>query len=254
MSTTEIFAKPKTASQSTTKPRIQFIDLAKGICILLVLIDHCGIQTGVWINHLRMPLYFILSGLFYKDYGSFMELVRKKTNNLIIPFITFYGIGLLYAFSIDVICHNDLASYAISVPEFLHDGPINNYALWFLLVLFWSNLLFWGISSIIRQEWLRAVIILSLAYLSTFVNADTGRSYVYIGSVLMNLPFFYTGYILKRTNILYDKKSTPAPIWGGGHHADYQLVSHNMHTSWLYKVCKCGHAWQSNIALCYMHT
>lgn len=198
----DIFSHNENGKPNQAKPRIQFIDLAKGICILLVLIDHCSIQTGVWVNHLRMPLYFILSGLFFKDYGSIMEFLRKKSNNILIPFITFYGVGLIYAILIDLLCHNDLSSYRISIPAFVHEGEINNYALWFLLALFWSNLIFWCISTAIRREWVRAIVIVLIAYLSNFINGETGHSYLFFGAALMNLPFFYIGYILKRTSIL----------------------------------------------------
>ena len=55
--------------QIVEKKRIEFIDLAKGVCILMVVMGHCGfpIDIPVW-EIVRMPLYFILSGLFFKDY------------------------------------------------------------------------------------------------------------------------------------------------------------------------------------------
>ena len=58
---------------STTKQtqRIDFIDLAKGICIFLVVIGHCGAPIDIpGYGIVRMPLYFILSGLFFKTYGG----------------------------------------------------------------------------------------------------------------------------------------------------------------------------------------
>ena len=68
--------------------RIEFIDLAKGICILLVVLLHIGIDVNFWgTTSMRMPLYFVLSGLFFKDYGSLYNLLIKKTNRLIIPFL-----------------------------------------------------------------------------------------------------------------------------------------------------------------------
>ena len=54
--------------------RIVYIDLAKGICILLVVLDHISnegyFSSGDYpLNEIfeqtRMPLYFILSGLFF---------------------------------------------------------------------------------------------------------------------------------------------------------------------------------------------
>lgn len=62
-----------------SEKRIEYIDLMKGICIILVVMNHCGAMRGLRpelsiINVLfagSMPLYFLLSGLFFKRYGSF---------------------------------------------------------------------------------------------------------------------------------------------------------------------------------------
>lgn len=64
--------------------RIEYIDLAKGICIMLVVLLHVfGDMSGTVIkimNLFRMPLYFVLSGLFFKQYEGFYSFLKKKTN------------------------------------------------------------------------------------------------------------------------------------------------------------------------------
>lgn len=75
--------------------RIEFIDLAKGICILLVVSLHVfgATVSGKYIgitNMFRMPLYFLLSGLFFKTYGGILPFFKKKTNKLLIPFVCSY--------------------------------------------------------------------------------------------------------------------------------------------------------------------
>lgn len=76
------------------KKRIEFIDLAKGICILLVVFSHAGEDYGnrfdPALTSFRMPLYFVLSGLFFKEYSGFAEFLVRKTNKLLIPFLFFY--------------------------------------------------------------------------------------------------------------------------------------------------------------------
>ena len=49
----------------------------------------------------RMPLYFILSGLFFKEYEVFWGFLKRKTNKLLIPFIFWYGISSLIAADIN---------------------------------------------------------------------------------------------------------------------------------------------------------
>ena len=61
------------------KERIEFIDLAKGVCILLIIMGHCGINVDYpGLTVMRTPLYLTLSGLFFKDYGRFYNLFIKK--------------------------------------------------------------------------------------------------------------------------------------------------------------------------------
>ena len=43
---------------------------------------------------LRMPFYFTLSGLFFKDYGGFRTIL-KKVNRLLVPFVFFYTLSYL---------------------------------------------------------------------------------------------------------------------------------------------------------------
>lgn len=68
------------------KERIKFIDLAKGFCIILVVLNHICVLTGfktvidVQLASFRMPLYYILSGLFFKEYNGFFDFIIRKTN------------------------------------------------------------------------------------------------------------------------------------------------------------------------------
>ena len=63
-----------------SQKRIEFIDLAKGVCIILVVIGHCGAPINIpGFEIVRMPLYFILSGLFFKDYGGGYNFFIRKT-------------------------------------------------------------------------------------------------------------------------------------------------------------------------------
>lgn len=46
--------------------RIEFIDLVKGVCILFIVVVHVGIILDIpKIDAMRVPLYFVLSGLFF---------------------------------------------------------------------------------------------------------------------------------------------------------------------------------------------
>ena len=58
-----------------SKGRIEFIDLAKGICILLVVMIHVGVPEYIpGLYAAKVPIFFLLSGLFFlKKVNFFFE-------------------------------------------------------------------------------------------------------------------------------------------------------------------------------------
>lgn len=63
------------------KNRVEWIDIAKGIGIILVTIGHTrlpGTVVGMWLTQFHMPLFFILAGLCfdelrYPKYGVYFK-------------------------------------------------------------------------------------------------------------------------------------------------------------------------------------
>ena len=81
------------------KERIEYIDIAKGFGILLVIAGHLFAYRGPisrWIFSFHMPLFFILSGICYKMNSStiLVEYKKKKCKQLLVPFCYLYAIGL----------------------------------------------------------------------------------------------------------------------------------------------------------------
>lgn len=78
-----------------TNKRIDFVDLTKGICIILVVMAHIDgafakFDESSMISCFRMPLYFFISGIFFKSYEGFAGFLIRKINKLLIPFTFFY--------------------------------------------------------------------------------------------------------------------------------------------------------------------
>ena len=78
---------------SQTK-RYEWIDLAKGIGLILVIYGHISFRPewlNVWLCSFHMPLFFFLAGLTFKveKYQSFATLIRTKFHQLIIPYFIF---------------------------------------------------------------------------------------------------------------------------------------------------------------------
>ena len=81
--------------KETPSKRIDFVDLTKGVCIILVVMTHIGgafeqLDRGSMLSCFRMPLYFFISGVFFKPYEALSGFILRKINKLIIPFLFFY--------------------------------------------------------------------------------------------------------------------------------------------------------------------
>lgn len=149
------------------------------------------------IKAIRMPLYFILSGLFFKDYGGFYNFIIKKTNKILIPFCAFVGLGLLIALRTTTTPIIDEIIKPFSQPD------ISNLPVWFLICLFWVNILYFGIQKFTKNLLGQMLVVVAFGLIGYIL----GRNHVYLplffSSALSALPFFYIGIILRKTPLLY---------------------------------------------------
>ena len=192
------------------KQRVDFIDLAKGICISLVVLLHVyGDLSGAFIkvmNLFRMPLYFFLSGLFFKTYNGFIPFVKKKTNRLLIPFVfTFLIIIIPTTLFLDI-----KEGHTIIMKDVVwgSDGKMNlgiDGASWFLLCLFFVNILFYIIFLMTNRNIIAVSIISCVCGITGYVLGYMGvRLPLWIDSSFTAIPFFLMGYIVRNYgNLLF---------------------------------------------------
>lgn len=191
-------------TENRHKPRIEFIDTAKGICILLVVLLHCDLfPKDSYIGLLRMPLYFTLSGLFFKDYGGILPTIIKKSNKLLVPFFFFYTLSYLTA-----VIAKAIMGEGVELPytAFITEKTFINYPVWFLWALFWSNVVFIAIRRISTSITFLGICSLGLSSFSLLMFENDTLLPLYIDSALAGLPFFFFGYYLRNTDILIPNK------------------------------------------------
>lgn len=185
--------------------RIQFVDTAKDICILLVVMYHAGLVDNdtPCLSMLRMPFYFTLSGLFFKDYGGFRTIL-KKVNKLLVPFVFFYTLSYLSFAAIRV-----MAGQEVEIPffAFVTSKEMVNVALWFLLALFWTNVCFLMIYKASTNRCVTALLSLAVGGGGMICFDHYGvRLPLFIDSGIAAVPFYCLGYMLKSTDILYPNR------------------------------------------------
>jgi fucose 4-O-acetylase-like acetyltransferase len=152
--------------------RIDYLDAAKGIGMLFVILGHNQIKQTYPIvfqvvYSFHMPFFFLLSGMFFKtDYG-FIELARRRFSSLLKPFIayTIMIYGALIFFS-----NMDLLTVARRMLKSLYAGSnsLEWLPMWFLPHLFLVNLFAYFVVKYLYdrlpQLWMRLVCLLVLLW------------------------------------------------------------------------------------------
>lgn len=122
--------------------RETWIDICKGIGIILVLLAHAiNKDTVLWIsiNQFHMPLFFFLSGYLYTCKGDLRLFIYKKIKGLYIPYIF---ASLLMYFVYVGICEENLSILeVVKILVMYRTGPLLG-AIWFLRVLFWAIIIY----------------------------------------------------------------------------------------------------------------
>lgn len=137
--------------------RNQVIDIAKLICLVLMVFCHIPNPTGlfpIWVCSFHMPFFFILSGLFFKP--EKFSLI-KEIKNLILPYLIFNLLIVFISWTIAiVVTHQPLTIQDCFSPIFgillgsnmktaPYEVPIGPS--WFLLALFWIRIMAYGLTS-----------------------------------------------------------------------------------------------------------
>ena len=175
--------------------RFDWVDIAKGIAIILMVVGHSSIPVSfsryIWSFH--MPLFFVISGFLYDadKYKNLLFLIKRRMQTLIVPYVFFSIIAFIGMYPLE------LATW-----EELYKGW-NGYALWFIPVLFITEILFNRLYLILRRfncniyYTLEMVILvlLTVGYILSQLNIHL----VFKQEVVLFALFFYgTGFIFKQ--------------------------------------------------------
>lgn len=201
------------SSTVQSKKRIEFFDLAKGICIFLVVVYHISshyeieLPANNIIKSIRLPLYFFLSGCFFKTYGGFIDFIKRKCNKLLLPFTFWFFFALILTFILSCFGVTLFTYYKLTLRAIIVNtirGTYPNSPIWFLLCLFWVNIYFYLIYIICSsfKEQNRPFLIGMFSVIAGLIGVSLSnfgiRVPFYMDSALTALPFFTFGYYLFR--------------------------------------------------------
>ena len=134
--------------------RIEYIDIAKGIGILLVVMGHndFGLVSPFFyklIYSFHMPLFFFVSGMLFKSEIPFFTLLRRRYQTVLQPYIVI--ILLIFFMTLSFTKVNfDVAAARLLKAFYANGHYIDWVQLWFLPHLFALNLFAFGFYKLVK--------------------------------------------------------------------------------------------------------
>lgn len=169
------------------------IDVIKGLGITLVVWGHAVGVGNLVIYSFHMPLFFLLSGLFYKPKANF---IKNRFKRLVVPFLAYNVLFVILSYlcgTFDVLCNN-FSIFNISA----FDGPT-----WFLVALFILSCIYWIIDRTINKKCLKVIVCCGIGLIGCYVKKPLP---LYITQALCCLPFFALGNCFPKSILLTKSK------------------------------------------------
>ena len=201
--------KTQLKSKQEQKNRIGYLDIARGISIILMVIGHVvqGWKRKI-IFSFHMPLFIIISGMFFRPNKKFKEELVGLLTKLILPYI--FTIVILYFLKyiifnqpIDIIKILQQIGLAYSNKKtfFTNVGGVG--ALWFIPFLVLCKITYFAIHKIGKEN----------EILKTFLCITLSVTGIYLTKIKIFLPwsfdvvlaaiiFYHLGYVMKKYNLL----------------------------------------------------
>lgn len=188
---------------NSTKERVIWIDIARGIGIILVIIGHLPINNDFlleWIYSFHIPLFFFISGYVYKNDLTLRQFIMKKTKTIIVPYysmafilITFNVLFLKFQGNFTA------ATFWVMLRGILVQDRF--WTIWYFAALLVVEVIFYCVLHLPLGH--------TIKYMVLGLLFGIGGLYSYyvtiplpinIDVALMAIPFFGLGYYLKTNN------------------------------------------------------
>lgn len=166
--------------------RDNYVDIAKGICILLIVCIHTEVFSVVRmpITFIAVPMFFFMAGFYDRSSKSLIEVSSKSLRTIILPAIIWVFAGLIYSELLAFLKERQFHIINLSIYN-----PCNyNGPAWFLFALFYVKLFVWALSKIKVPKYVIMLGTLALGYIGS-----TYQMPLLIDEALAALPLYYAG-------------------------------------------------------------
>lgn len=193
---------------SAVTDRKDWLDIAKGIGIIAVVVGHSGSSAAGLLYWFHMPLFFIISGFVCKpcdDWQGVLALVHKKTRQLLLPYLSFLGLIVIVEFYLNYRCFN----LPLILDSFLFNlFPGGRFIggfytpFWFITCLFVTQIAFAVILQALKKT-RHQLLIIALAYILAHYESSLLQTRSIpvpwdIDVALLTLVYYAIGYYGKK--------------------------------------------------------
>lgn len=214
------------------KQRFDYVDIAKGMCILAVAWGHITHGTLTMMGSpVRMPFFFMVSGMLFRStkYPAIGEFSMVRIKRLFKPYVIYSLITWIIWAAYNYFSHNQVESYLNPLLQtFLAQGSgqflKHNSPLWFIPCLFAVEIMYFYICKL--KDYQNLICCFLLAGVSIACEMIWGEDYLYLlpwnfDAALMALPFYCIGNLI---------------IKHIGHKRIHDIVDQNRIASWCFVI------------------
>lgn len=175
---------------SEQKKRLEWLDIAKGMAIILMVLGHTSIPSSIsnfiWAFH--MPLFFIASG-FTTNWERYKVgyFAIHKAKTILLPFLIYSVILLLLS---------QASSERVLLSDFLKQGWIS-WALWFIPVLYCATILA-RLVFLVCNKYMRIIIVLAYLAVAGIFSYYKIQLPWSLSTVPIAIVFVFVGIVLRK--------------------------------------------------------
>lgn len=179
--------------------RVNYIDTLKGLCVLWIIWYHTFHPQFVNYPFFNTTLFFV-SGILFKP-DPINTFLKKKFNQLIVPFLFFYIAYYVFLLCINFIKYRSIESVAGHITDIFHlytgnEAFIVNYPLWFICAIFVLQIITYILNLIVKNKTILVAISLAISLLG-YYYIQWIPTPIMFGRALPYLIYFIIGYVSK---------------------------------------------------------
>lgn len=188
--------------------RLEYVDIAKGIGIVLVVCSHSDALDLMWLMMgMFVPVFYFCSGYTYSKRGSLRECMKKRFRKLFVPYL-FFNILMFCAFmhfsmrEVVGLFYSRYCLYPLDVSPNIKFLTSGNYPMWFLTSMIVSYLFFY---LILYYDKIKIWLLLGYAIITIVLTKCPLLLPWSVDTAFLTALFMYLGMVARNKNCITAK-------------------------------------------------